>query len=344
MIQIKYRGMESSMIHGSGHTKEDIMRKFTLFVTAAAALLTANATLSQDKFPTKPIRILVGFAPGSGTDVLARTVGQKMADSLGQSVVVDNRAGASGVIASELLARSLPDGHTLVMVAIGHAFNATANSKLPYDTLKDFAGVTMVADIPNVLVVSPVLRIKTMRELMDLAKSRQLSWAGAGVGSAGHLNGELFNLAANVKAVHVPFKGMAEALTSLVGQHVEFVFSSITAAVNLVKSDKLVALAVSSKTRSPALPDVPMMSEAGLPGFHFTSWYGLLVPGRTPKSIKDQLSKEVARILALPDVRERLLALGAMPQATSPEEFDEMIRQDIARLAKMIKDVGMPIQ
>ncbi len=320
------------------------MRSFTILVTTAVALLTAGATFSQDKFPTKPIRILVGFAPGSGTDVLARTVGQKLSDSVGQSVVVDNRAGAGGVIASELLARSLPDGHTLVMVAVGHAFNVSANSKLPYDTLKDFAGVTMVADIPNVLVVSPALRIKTMRELMALAKSKPLSWAGAGFGSSGHLNGELFNLAVGVKAVHVPFKGMAEALTSLVGQQVEFVFSSITAAVNLVKSDKLVALAVSSKTRSPALPNVPAMSEAGLPGFYFTSWYGLLVPGRTPKAVKDQLSNEVARILALQDVKERLLVLGAMAQSSSPEEFDEIIRQDIARLAKLIKDVGMPTQ
>jgi len=320
------------------------MRSLTIFAMTAFALLTSGASFSQDKFPTKPIRILVGFAPGSGTDVLARTVGQKISENLGQSVVVDNRPGAGGVIASELLARSLPDGHTLVMVAVGHAFNVSANSKLPYDTMKDFAGISMVADIPNVLVVPPALRIKTMRELMTLAKSKQLSWAGAGFGSSGHLNGELFNLAVGIKPVHVPFKGMAEALSTLVGQHVEFVFSSITAAVGLIKSDKLVALAVSSKTRSPALPDVPTMSEAGLPGFYFTSWYGLLVPGKTPKPVKDLLSKEVARILALPDVKARLLTVGAMAQSTSPEEFDQMIRQDVARLAKLIKDVGMPVQ
>jgi tripartite-type tricarboxylate transporter receptor subunit TctC len=248
------------------------------------------------------------------------------------------------VIATELLARASADGYTLALVAIGHAFNAAAGVKLPYDALKDFAGVTMVADIPNVLVVSPALRIKSMRELMDLGKSRQLSWASAGVGSAGHLNGELFNLTVGIKTTHVPFKGMPDALTSLVGQHVEFVFSSVTAAVNLVKSDRLVALAVSSKARSPVLPEVPTMAEAGLRNFSFTSWYGLLAPAKTPKAVKDRLAQEVERILALADVRERLLALGATPQATTPEAFDEMIRQDVVRLARLIKDAGLSTQ
>lgn len=320
------------------------MRKIVIMVAIGIASLMAGAAFSQDKYPAKSIRILVGFGPGSGTDVLARTVGQKMADSFGQSVVVDNRAGASGVIATELLARAAADGYTLSLVAIGHAFNAAAGTRLPYQAVKDFAGVTMVADIPNVLVVSPASRIKTMRELMDLGKSRQLSWASAGVGSAGHLNGELFNQTVGIKTTHVPFKGMPDALTSLVGQHVEFVFSSITAAVNLVKSDRLIALAVSSKTRSPVLPDVPTMSEAGLRNFSFTSWYGLLAPAKTPTVVKEKLAKEVARILALPDVRERLLALGAMPQATTPEEFDEMIRQDVVRLTKLIKDAGLSTQ
>lgn len=317
------------------------MKRILALAVFGIASLMAGPAFSQDKFPAKSIRILVGFGPGSGTDVLARTVGQRMADNWGQSVVVDNRAGASGVIATELLARASADGYTLSLVAIGHAFNAAAGGKLPYDTLKDFAGVTMVADIPNVLVVSPALRIKTMRELMDLGKSRQLSWASAGVGSAGHLNGELFNLTVGIKTTHVPFKGMPDALTSLVGQHVEFVFSSITAAVNLVKSDRLTALAVSSKTRSPVLPDVPTMSDAGLRNFYFTSWYGLLAPAKTPKPVKEQIAREVARVLAMSDVKERLLALGAMPQATSPEEFDEMIRQDIVRLTKLIKDAGL---
>lgn len=316
-----------------------------LWISAVAGLLLCMGTAhAQEKYPARSIRILVGFGPGSGTDVLARTVGQKMADRWGQSVVVDNRAGASGVIATELLARASADGYTLALVAIGHAFNAAAGTRLPYDSLKDFAGVTMVADIPNVLVVSPALRIKTMRELMDLGRSRQLSWASAGVGSAGHLNGELFNLTVGIKTTHVPFKGMPDALTSLVGQHVEFVFSSITAAVNLVKSDRLVALAVSSKARSPVLPDVPTMAEAGLRNFSFTSWYGLLAPAKTPKAVKDRLAQEVARILALPDVRERLLALGATPQATTPEAFDDMIRQDVVRLAQLIKDAGLSTQ
>lgn len=319
------------------------MRALVKLVVMAGALLAAGAAHAQDKFPTKPIRILVGFAPGSGTDILARAIARKMSDNWGQSVVVDNRPGAGGIIASEMLARSSPDGYTLVMVAIGHAFNASYYSKLPYDTLKEFAGVTLVADIPSVLVVSPTLRIKSMRELIDLAKSKpaQVNYASAGIGSAAYINAELFNQAAGIKVVHVPFKGMAEALMNTIGGSVQFVFSSLTAAVGLVKSEKLIALAVSSKNRSRALPDVPSMSEAGLPGFEFSAWYGLLAPAKTPKVAKDKLSKEVERILALPDVTEQFFAQGATPRWNAPEEFDELIRREVTRMAKLIKEVGI---
>ena len=306
-------------------------------------LLAAAAAHAQDRFPTRPLRILVGFGPGSGTDILAREVAQKMAEHWGQGVVVDNRPGAAAVIASDLLARASPDGHTLVMVSIGHTFTASYISKLPYDTLRDFAGITVVADIPNVLVVAPSLRIKSMRELIELVKSRpsQMNYSSAGIGSAAHINGELFNQAAGVKSVHVPFKSMPEALTNTIGGNIQFVFSSMTAAVALVKSEKLVALAVSTKDRSPALPEVPPMAEAGLPGFDFTVWYGLLVPAKTPKAVKNALASEVARILALPDVRERLLAQGATPRPISPEAFDALIRRDVERMAALIKATGL---
>jgi tripartite-type tricarboxylate transporter receptor subunit TctC len=319
------------------------MRKFGNLIVMGCALLAAGAAHAQEKFPTKPIRILVGFGPGSGTDVLAREIAQKMADNWGQGVVVDNRPGAAAVLASEMLVRSSPDGHTLVMVSIGHTFTASYIRKLPYDTLKDFAGVTLVADVPNVLVVAPALRIKSMRELIELVKAKpgQMNYSSAGIGSAAHINGELFNQAAGTKAVHVPFKSMPEALTNTIGGNIQFVFSSITAAVTLVKSERLVALAVSTRTRSPALPEVPPMAEVGLPGFDFSVWYGLLAPARTPKLAKDTLSKEVARILALPDVRERLLAQGATPRPSTPEEFDALIRQDVARMGKLIKEAGI---
>jgi tripartite-type tricarboxylate transporter receptor subunit TctC len=306
-------------------------------------LFAAGVATAQEKFPARPLRILVGFGPGSGTDILAREVAVKMADHWGQGVVVDNRPGAAAVIASELLTRATPDGHTMVIVSIGHAFNATYLPKLPYDTLRDFAGISLIADIPNVLVVAPSLKVKTMRELIDLVKAKpgQMNYSSAGIGSAAHINGELFNLAAGVKAVHVPYKSMPEALTNTLGGNVQFVFASITAAVQLVKSDKLVALAVSTKTRAPALPDVAPMADVGLPGFDFPVWYGLLAPAKTPKAVKDTLAAEVARILALPDVKERLLSQGATPRPTTPEQFDELIRNDVLRLAALIKATGI---
>jgi tripartite-type tricarboxylate transporter receptor subunit TctC len=199
------------------------MRICSGFTILAGALLLAGAAHAQDRFPVKPIRVLVGYPPGSGTDVLARVIGQKMSAGFGQSVVVENRPGASGILASEVLARSSPDGYSLVMVSIGHTFLAPFYSKLPYDTLQDFSGISLVADVPQVLVVSPALRIKTMRELIELAKSKpeQVNYASAGVGSAAYINAELFNLAAGIKVVHVPFKGMAEALTSTIGGSVQ---------------------------------------------------------------------------------------------------------------------------
>jgi tripartite-type tricarboxylate transporter receptor subunit TctC len=306
-------------------------------------LLAAGTASAQEKFPSRPLRILVGFGPGSGTDVLAREVAVKMADHWGQGVVVDNRPGAGAVIASEMLSRATPDGHTMVIVALGHAFNATYLPKLPYDTLKDFAGVSVVADIPNVLVVAPSLKVKTMRELIELVKSKpaQFNFSSAGIGSAAHINGELFIQAAGLKAIHVPYKSMPEALTNTIGGNVQFVFASITAAVQLVKADRLVALAVSTKNRAPALPDVAPMAETGLPGFDFTAWYGLLVPAKTPRVVKHALAAEVARIVALPDTRERLLAQGATPRPTTPEQFDAIIRADVARFAALIKATGL---
>jgi tripartite-type tricarboxylate transporter receptor subunit TctC len=322
--------------------QETDMRNCTSLVICGL-LLSAGMASAQEKFPSRPLRILVGFGPGSGTDILAREVAVKMADHWGEGAVVDNRPGAAAVIASELLARSTPDGHTMVIVSLGHAFNATYLPKLPYDTLRDFAGVSVVADIPNVLVVAPSLKVKTMRELIDLAKAKpaQFNFSSAGIGSAAHINGELFIQAAGLKAIHVPYKSMPEALTNTIGGNVQFVFSSITAAVSLVKSDKLVALAVSTKNRTPALPDVAPMAEAGLPGFDFTAWYGLLAPGKTPRPVKNTLATEIARIVALPDVKERFAALGATPRPTTPEQFDDIIRNDITRFAALIKATGL---
>jgi len=314
------------------------------FGVTACGLLCVVSSFAQDRYPSKPIRILVGYPPGSGTDVLARLLGQKMAAGFGQGVVIDNRAGAAGILASDVLARSPGDGYSLVMVSIGHAFLAGYNSRLPYDTLKDFAGISVVADVPQVLVVAPTLRVKTVRELIDLAKSNpgKMNYASAGIGSSAFINAELFNLAAGIKVVHVPFKGMAEALTGTIGGSVQYVFSSLTAAVSLIKAEKIVALGVGTKNRAAALPDVPALAEAGLPGFDFSPWYGVLAPAITPKPIKEKLSKEIARVLALPEVRENLASQGATPRTTTPEEFDNQIKQDVATMIKLINDAGIP--
>ena len=314
-----------------------------LTYTTCALVLAAGAAAAQEKFPSRPLRIVVGFGAGSATDILSREVAVKMADRWNQGVVVDNRPGAGAVIASEMLARASADGHTLAMVSLGHAFNPSYLAKLPYDTLKDFAGVSTVADIPNVLVVAPALKIKTMRELIELIKAKpgQMNFSSAGIGSAAHINGELFNQAAAVKVQHVPFKSMPEALTNTIGGNIQFVFASVSAAVALVKSEKLIALAVSTKTRVAALPEVVPMAEAGLPGFDFTAWYGLLAPAKTTAAVKNALAAEIARIVTLPDTKERLLALGATPRPSTPEQFDLIVRNDVARFAALVKATGI---
>ena len=313
-------------------------------VIAAALLLAATQGYAQspDSYPNRPIRMLVPFSAGSVTDFCARLLGQKMSERWGQQVVVDNRPSAGGIIASELLLAAAPDGYTLMLTSVGHAVNASLYSKLPYDTVKDFAGISLVADVPTVLVVTPSLGLKTVKDLVALAKSKpgQINYASAGVGSGAHMNAEQFKLAAGFNAVHVPFKGTPDALTSVISGSTQFFFSPITGAVSLVKAGKIGALAVSTKDRSPVLPDLPSAAEVGIPGFEFNLWTGLFGSAKLPKHIKDKLSNEVARILGLPDVKERLLTQGATGHPMSPQEFDAFIKNEVERLAKVVKASG----
>lgn len=307
-----------------------------------SALLTALPAIAQENFPSKPIRMLVPFSAGSTTDFAARLLGQKMTENWGQQVVVDNRPSAGGVIASETLLAAPPDGYSLMLVSIGHAVNASLYSKLPYNTVRDFAGITLVADTPTVLVVTPSLGLKTVKDLVDLAKSRpgKMNYASAGVGSGAHINAEQFKLAAGIDIVHVPFKGTPEALTNTISGSTTFFFSPITGAVALVKSGKIGALAVSTKDRSPVLPDLPSASEVGIPGFEFNLWTGLVGPGKLPKDVKDKINKEAVRILALADVKERMLTQGATPHPMTPSQFDAFIKSEVERLAKVVKASG----
>jgi tripartite-type tricarboxylate transporter receptor subunit TctC len=314
-------------------------------IAAMAAAAWLPATVAAQKYPNKPIRMLVPFSAGSQTDILARWIGEKMIESWGQQVVVDNRPSAGGTIASEYVLAANPDGHTLMMVSTGHAGNATLYSKLSYDTVKDFSGISRVASVPNLLIVAPTLGPKTVKELVAYAKARpgQINFSSAGIGSGTQINGEMFKLAAGFEATHVPYKGAPESLNETATGRVHFTFSPVVVAQGQVKAGRVTALAVSTAKRSPLFPDLPTVAEAGIPGFEYDQWYGLLAAAKTPRPIVNQVNKEIVRILNLPDIKERMLTQGATPSPTSPEEFDAFIRSEVKRFAKILIAAGARI-
>jgi tripartite-type tricarboxylate transporter receptor subunit TctC len=308
----------------------------------AAAMAAPCAHAQPQKFPSKPIRMIVPFSAGSQTDILARLIGQKMNENWGQQIVVDNRPSAGGTIAAGIVATAPADGHTLMLHSVGHAINASLYTKLPFDTLRDFAGVSQVASVPNVLVVAPSLGVKSVKDLIALAKQKPgaINFGSAGIGSGTHINAEQFKVAAGINVVHVPYKGTPETLTDTMTGRIQFFFSPLVPATPFIKEGRLLALAVSTAQRSPVLPDVPTVAEAALPGFEYDQWYGILAPRATPKPVLDQLSKEIARILDLPDVRKTFQMQGAVAKPSTPEQFDAFIRVEIDKLAKVIKAAG----
>ena len=309
---------------------------------AALLALAASSAAAQD-YPAKPIRIVLGFSAGSTTDILARTVGQKMNEAWGQPVLVENRPSAGGVVAGNTVATAAPDGYTLLVVSAGHAASAAMFSKLPYDTLRDFAGVSRIANVPSILVVSPSLGARSVKDLVALARSKpgQLNFSSPGIGSANHLAAELFKTLAGVQATHVPYKGIPEAMSAVVSNDVQFNFSPVLNVLPLTRDGKLLPLAATTGKRSVVLPELPTLAEAGVAGYVFDPWFGLLAPAKTPRPIMAKLSAEVARIVALPDVTERLRALGADPAPTTPEEFDAYIKGEVAKFQKIVKDAGI---
>jgi len=322
------------------------MKIATLTIAAVVwPVCSVNAAQVQEKFPTKNIRMLVPFAAGSQTDILARWIGDKFLESWGQQVVVDNRPSAGGTIASQYVLDANYDGHTMMMVSTGHAGNATLYSKLPYDTIKDFAGVSQVASVPNVLVVSPTLGPKTIKELIAMAKAKPgtMNFSSAGIGSGTQINGEMFKLAAGIAVTHVPYKGAPDALNNVIGGGVQFNFAPILVAMGHLKAGRVLALGVSTATRSPLFPNVPTLAEAGLPGFDYDQWYGLLVAARTPRPIVNAVNKEVVRILSAPEMKERMLTQGATPKPTTPEAFDEFIRAEVKKFAPVIIASGAKV-
>jgi tripartite-type tricarboxylate transporter receptor subunit TctC len=296
-------------------------------------------------FPSRPIRVLVGFSAGSTTDIMARTVGQKLNEAWGQPVVVDNRPSAGGILASSTVATATPDGYTLLSVSAGHAVSAALYSKLPYDTLKDFAGVTLFATVPSILVVSPGSGVKSVKELVALARSRPgaYNYSSPGIGSANHLASELFKNLAKIDVSHVPFKGIPEALIAPLQGSVLFNFSPIVNVLPLARAGKMTALATSTGKRAAAMPELPTIAEAGVPGYVFDPWFGLLTTANTPRPVVAKLNREVTRILGLPDVKERLLALGAEPTPTTPEQFDAHVRSEVAKFRKIIQDANIKV-
>lgn len=319
---------------------EETVRRlaYAMLITFAAA-----GAHAQTDFPARPVRLIVAFTPGSETDFFARTVGQKLAEQWSQQVVVDNRPGAGGVIASRLVVGASPDGYTIFMHSMAHAITPAIYSKLPFDPLRDLAGISQVSGVPNVLVVPPAHGVRSVKELITLARQKpgSLTFGSAGVGSGMHINGEQFRLAADINVVHVPYKGGPEAITDALAGRIQFVFSPIGLALPFVRDKRLVALAVSPATRSPALPNVPTVAEAGVPGFDFDTWYGLFAPAATPRGVITQIAREVARVLASPDMKERFDARGAVTRPSSPEEFDRFVRAEFAKLSKVVAAAGI---
>ena len=299
----------------------------------------AAQTPASDTYPSKPIRIIVGFAPGGATDIVGRAVAQKLQQSLGQPVVVENRAGGGSNIAAEIVSRAEPDGYTLLLGTIANATNMSIYRNLKYDTQRDFAPISQLMSAPSVLVVAPGMPAKSVRELVELtrAKPDTLTFASSGAGGSPHLAGEMLALRAGIRMIHVPYKGASPALADVISGAVDLGFQTALSALPVMQSGRLKALAVASNQRLRQLPDVPTMAEAGFPDFEVSSWNGLLAPARTPSAIIDRLHRELALIVRMPDIRERFDAQAAEPVGSSPEQFRDYIEREIRRWGEVAR-------
>ena len=309
----------------------------------AGALLAGSLPAWAQPYPNRPLRIVVPFPPGGGTDIGTRIVAQKLQEAWGQAVIVENKPGAAGIVGTELTAKSAPDGYTFMMGNIGtHAINVSLYKKLAYDPVKDFAPVSMVADLPLLLLVHPSVPANSVKELIALAKSQpgKLNFSSSGAGGSMHVAAELFKSMTGVDMVHIPYKGGAPAVADLLSGQVALSFSTVLETIQHVKAGKVRALAVTNDHRSIALPDLPTIAEAGLPGYQSISWLALFAPAGTPKEIVNKVSAESVRILKLPDVKERLLAQGAEPIGSAPEQLAAILAADIAKYAKVIRESG----
>lgn len=337
IVPLPAGGLDASSEQGSR------LRDATVRESAAAAVLMAQASTTREQYPTRPVRIIVPLPAGGGADIVARIVAEQLTKSLGQQVLVDNRPGGGTVIGADLAAKAPPDGYTLLLgTATTHAINASLVKKLPYDPIRDFSPITLVAVLPQIIVSHPSLPVESLKELIALARKRpgEIFFASTGNGSANHLGGEMLNAVAGLKNVHVPYKGAAPALTDLLAGQVQFMFTTIPPALPHVRSGRLRALAVANARRSSLLPDLPTTAENGAPGVEASSWNGVLAPAGTPRDIIARLHAEIASVMKLPGVSDRLASAGVEPMLTTPEEFAAYIESETARYAKVVRSSG----
>ena len=307
---------------------------------ALGVILPADA-----QYPTRPVRLILAFPPGGGTDTLGRILGPRMAQGLGQQVVVENRPGGGANIGAEIAAKSPPDGYTMFMATTAHSVSATLYTKLGYNLVKDFAPVVLLASTPNLVVVHPSVPVKSIKELIAFAKARpgQLDFASSGSGSQPHLAGELFNSMAGTKMFHIPYKGGGPAVTALVSGEAAVGFATAPSVVHFVKSGQMRALAITSLQRSPLLPDLPTVDETGLPGYEAGPWYGFLVPTGTPREAITRLNAESLKAMTFPEVKERMAATGLTPLGSTPDEFGALVRSEVEKWGKVVKATGMSV-
>ncbi len=321
------------------------MKTITAMAGLASAVLLlpfTTAPVVAQPYPGKPIRFLVGFAPGGTNDIIARTLAQKLTENMGQSVVVENRAGANTAIATEQAARAAPDGYTILLTAPGHATNP-ALMKLPFDPIRDFAFISLAVESQNLVVAHPSFPPKNVPELIAFSKRHpgKINFASSGTGTTVHLSAELFQFMTGVKWVHVPYKGGGPAAVELLAGQTSLMFANLPTVIQYARSGKLRALAVTGAKRAPAVPEIPTVAESGIPGYDVTNWFGVSAPAKTPRAIIDRLNSEIMRALNAPDLRERLTSQGADPVGSTPEQFTAFIQNEIAKWAKVIKAAGI---
>lgn len=322
------------------------MQRRLALALSTLALAAPLGAFAQAGYPNKPIKVIVPFAAGSTTDIIARAITDKMSQSLGQQLVVENRGGASGTIGQQAVASAPADGYTIMIHSSSHTVSPHTFAKLPFDTEKDFVGITPISSTPNVLVVSPAKNWKTLQDLLAYGKANpgKLFFASAGQGSATHLNAEKFKLAAKLDATNVPFKGSAEAVTEVMAGRVDYYFSPIAPVIGQIRNNQLVPLAVGSPKRAAALSNVPTTAESGVPGSEFNFWIGMFAPAKTPREIVNRLNEEVVKALNSPEVKERFTTLGADAWTLKPEQFDAYVRDEIKSNAALVKAAGLEVQ